>query len=76
MLLLHLLLLLPADVLFGHFVQLHAQSSLQLAFLTAQVLQFFVLLLILLSNFSVHPGSLCVDLIEAMSLVHRYQRLS
>lgn len=47
MLLLHLSLLLPADVLFALLILLHAQSSLQLAFLHAQVLQLLLLLLIL-----------------------------
>lgn len=47
MLLLHFSLLLPADVLFRLFVQLHGQSSLQLAFLNAQVLELLLLLLIL-----------------------------
>uniref|UniRef100_A0A3Q4HXN8 Cilia and flagella associated protein 57 n=1 Tax=Neolamprologus brichardi TaxID=32507 RepID=A0A3Q4HXN8_NEOBR len=46
-LLLRLSLLLPADVLFALLILLHAQSSLQLAFLHAQVLQLLLLLLIL-----------------------------
>lgn len=46
-LLLHLPLLLPADVLFGLLVQPHGQRSLLLALLDAQVLQVLLLLLIL-----------------------------
>lgn len=46
-LLLHLPLLLPADVLFGLLVQPHGQRSLLLALLYAQVLQVLLLLLIL-----------------------------
>lgn len=47
MVLLHLSLLLPADVLFGLLVQPHGQRSLHLAFFKAQVLQLLLLLLIL-----------------------------
>lgn len=47
MLLLHVFLLLPADVLLRLFVQPHGQSSLQLAFFHTEVLQLLLLLLVL-----------------------------
>lgn len=47
MLLHHLLLLLPADVLLGLLVQSHGQRSLLLVLLHTQVLQVLLLLLIL-----------------------------
>lgn len=46
MLLLHLSLLLSADVLFALLIQLHAQSSFQLNLLIAETFQFFLHLLI------------------------------